>query len=150
MQSPGADEDKSIQTLLRIVLNVTVILSLIIRIMTAGWVLIIFGIPLLIVLSLHAGFLKAAIKKIPETKPLYSYLIVLSNLFFFLGFTLQVDYGDAPEAYVPLFFGVSFPAESHWPGIFSKISVGSFAALVLSWILLLTLSKSVLKKEKLA
>jgi hypothetical protein len=148
MQSPCADEDKSIQTLLRIVLNVTMILSLIIRMMTAGWVLIILGIPLLIVMSLHAGFLKEAIKKIPETKPLYSYLIVISNLFFFIGFTLQVDYGDAPTAHVPILFGVSFRAESNWPGIFSTISVGSFVALVLSWILLLTLSKSVLKKEK--
>lgn len=152
MPPPNADEDKSIQTLLRAVLNVTVILSLIIRIGTPGWGLIIWGILLLIVMSLHVGFLKEAIKKIPDTKPIFAYLIILSNLFFFLGFVLQVDYDDSGEAYVPIFFpifsGVSFTSESKWADILSAISVGSFAALVVSWILLSTLSNSLLRKEK--
>lgn len=148
MTQPTADEDKSVQTLLRAVLTVTVILSIVIRIATAGWVLIILGIPLLIVISLHTGILKGAIQKIPDTKPLYSYLIIVSNLFFFLGFVLQVDYGDGPGGYVPIFFRYSFPAESKWPDIFSAISVGSFVALLISWIMLLTLSNSLLKREK--
>ena len=150
MTQPNADEDKSVQTLLRSVLIVTVILSSIIRIRTGGWVLIIFGIPLLIIIGLHAGILNGAIKKVPDTKPIYSYLVIVSNLFFFLGFVLQVDYGDGPGAYVPIFFRYSFPSESKWPGIFNAISVGSFIALLISWILLLTLSNSLLKREKLA
>lgn len=153
MTQPNADEDKSVQTLLRAVLTVTVLLSIIIRIATPGWMLILFGIPLLIVISLHTGFLNGAIQKIPDTKPIYAYLIIVSNLFFFLGFVLQVDFGDAPERYVPIFLpffsGVSFPSESKWPDIFRAISVGSFVALLINWVLLLTLSNSLLKREKL-
>lgn len=153
MTQPTADEDTSVQTLLRAVLTVTVVLSIIIRIGTPGWVLILFGIPLLIVISLHTGFLNGAIQKIPDTKPLYAYLIIASNVFFFLGFVFQADYGDAPGAYIPIFFpffsGLSFPSESKWPDIFSAISVGSFVALLVSWILLLTLCNSLLRREKL-
>jgi hypothetical protein len=152
MPPPNTDEDKSVQTLLWFVLIVSLILSFIIRIMTPGWVLIIFGIPLLIIMVLHAGILIWAIKKIPDTRPIYPYLIIIANLFFFLGFVLQVDYGDSPGVYVPIFFplfsGLSFPSESKWPGIFTQISMGSFIALLLSWILLLTLSNSLLKKER--
>ena len=147
MTQPSADEDKSVQTLLRTVLTITVILSILIRMGTAGWMLILFGIPLLIALSLHIGILKGAIHKIPETKPIYAYLIILSNLFFFLGFVLQVDADDA-AVYVPIFFRYPFPSGSPWPDMFSKISVASFVALLVSWILLLTLRNSVLKKEK--
>jgi len=153
MPLPNTDEDKFVQTLLRSVLIVTVILSFIIRIMTPGWILIIFGIPLLIIVGLHTGILNWAIKKIPATKPIFPYLMIVSNLFFFLGFVLQGDYGDSPGVYIPIFFpfisGVSFPSVSKWPGIFSQISMGCFIALLLSWILLLTLSNSLLKKERL-
>jgi hypothetical protein len=120
--------------------------------MTPGWVLIILGIPLLIIMGLHAGILNGAIKKIPDTKPIYSYLILVSNLFFFLGFVLQVDYGDGPDAYVPIFLpifsGLSLPSVSKGPGIFTEISTTSFIALLISWILLLTLSHSLLKRDK--
>lgn len=153
MTQQTADEDKSVQTLLRAVLAVTVILSIIIRIGTPGWIIIFLGIPLLLVISLHTVILTVAIQNIPTTKPIYSYLIVISNLFCFLGFVLQVDYGDGPGAYVPIFLplfsGISFPSESIWPDIFSAVSVGSFGALLISWILLLTLSNSLFKREKL-
>jgi hypothetical protein len=148
MSQPNTDEDKSVQALLRSVLIVTVILSAIIRVGTAGWMLIIWGIPLLIILSLHTGILNGAIKKIPDTKPIYSYLMIVSNLFFFLGFVLQVDYGDGPGSFIPIFFRFSFPSGSKWPGVFNAISLGSFIALLISWILLLTLSNSFLKKDK--
>lgn len=125
----------------------------VIRIATPGWLLFFCGLPLLIVIILHTMFLNGAIQKIPDTKPIYAYLIVVSNLFFFLGFVLQVDGGDAPGIYVPIFLpllsGVSFPSESNWPVIFFMISVGSFVALLISWILLLTLSNSLFKREKL-
>jgi hypothetical protein len=153
MTQPTADEDKSVQTLLRAVLTVTVLLSILIRIGTPGWMLILFGIPLLIVTSLHVGCINGAIQKIPDTKPMYSYLILLSNLFFFLGFVLQVDFDDSGDAHIPIFLpffsGISFPFESKWTDMFSAISVGSFIALVVSWILLLTLHNSLLKREKL-
>jgi hypothetical protein len=153
MSHSNADEDGSVQTLLRAVVAVTVLLSILIRIGTAGWLLILFGIPLLIVTSLHAGYMKGAIRKIPATKPMYAYLIILSNVFFFLGFVLQVDYDDSGDACVPIFFpffsGISFPSDSKWPDIFSALSVGSFVALLISWILLLTLSNSLLKRDKL-
>lgn len=154
MPPPNTDEDKSIQAILRSVLIVTVVLSFIIRIEAGGWILIIFGIPLLIIMVIHIGILNWAIKKIPNTKPIYPYLLIVSNLCFFLGFVLQIDYGDAPIAYVPIFFptisGITFPIGhygSKWPGIFSAISMGSFIGLLLSWILLLALSNSLLKKE---
>ena len=151
MPPPNTDEDKSIQAILRSVLIVTVVLSFIIRIEAGGWILIIFGIPLLIIMVIHIGILNWAIKKIPNTKPIYPYLLIVSNLCFFLGFVLQVDAGDSPGAYVPIFFpmlsGFTFPDESKWPGIFSTISMGSFSALLISWILLLALSNSLLKKE---
>jgi hypothetical protein len=150
MIQPAKDEDKSLQTLLRVVLIITLLLGFAIRILTAGWVLLFFFIPLLIIMSLHGGIVNGSIKKIPYTKSPYEYLILFSDLFFFLGCVFQVDYGDAPGAYLPILLpilsGISIPRGSSWLHIFSAISIGSFIALFLTWILQLILSQNVLKK----
>lgn len=149
-QSANAD-DKSTQVLLKRVLIITLILGFSIRILTAGWMLLLFFIPLLIIMSLHGSIVNGSIKKIPYTKSPYEYIVLLSDLFFFLGCVFQADYGDAPGAYVPILFpilsGISIPESSSWLHVFSAISTGSFVALFLTWVLQLTLSQNVLKKE---
>ena len=148
MTQPGNDDDKSTQVFLKRVLIGSLILGFVIRILTAGWILVFFFIPLLIIMSLHGSIVSGSIKKIPDTKSPYEYLILLSNLFFFLGCVFQVDRGDAPEYYVPILWRMPIPEASNWPHIFSTISIGSFVALVLTWMLQLTLSQNLLKKER--
>ena len=145
-----SNDDKWMQVFLKRVLTVTLILSFIIRVLTPGWILILFFIPLLILMILHAIIVKGSIKKIPYTKSPYQYLILLSNLFFFLGCVFQVDGGDAPEYYVPILWRIPLSVDSVWGDIFSAISIGSFVAMVLTWILQLTLSQNILKREELA
>jgi hypothetical protein len=148
MKQPGNDDDQATQVFLKRVLTISLILGFVLRILTPGWMLIFFFIPLLIIMSLHSSIVNGSIKKIPYTKSPYEYLILLSNLFFFLGCAFQMDAGDAPEYYVPILWRIPIPPDSIWRDIFSAISIGSFAALVLTWILQLTLSQNILKKEE--
>lgn len=143
-------QSKPLQNRLRLIRTLTVLFALVLRILTPGWILILFAIPLLIIVVIHTLVQNKAIKNIPETKPVYASLILLSNLFFFLGFVLQVDGGDTPEYYVPIFFGRTFPMESVWPDIFSAISAVSFLALIVSWIVLLALKNRWFKREQTA
>lgn len=151
MTQAANDDDQSTQVFLKRVLNITLLLGFVIRILTPGWILLLFFIPLLIIMSLHGSIVNGSIKKIPYTRSPYEYIILLSDLFFFLGCVFQADYGDAPEAYLPILFpivtGISVPNGSSWQQVFSAISVGSFIAMFLAWVLQLTLSENVLKKE---
>jgi hypothetical protein len=147
MTQPANDDDRPTQVFLKRVLNVTLLLGFGIRILTPGWILIFFFIPLLIITSLHGSIVNGSIQKIPHTKSPYEYIILLSDLFFFTGCVFQVDAGDAPEYYVPILWRIPIPAESIWPDIFNTISMGSFVAMFFAWVLQLTLSQNVLKKE---
>lgn len=148
MTNPDINKQALMQRRLRAVRTVTVLLAFFIRILTPGWLLIIFGIPLLIAILIHVLVQSRAINKVPETKPAYVSLILLSNLFFFLGFVLQVDAGDDPNMYVPILYHHAFSIESKWPDIFSVVSAVSFLALVISWVALLALSNNIFKQKK--
>jgi hypothetical protein len=87
-------------------------------------------------------------------KPAYIPLILLSNLFFFLGFALQVDFGDEGGAYLAI---VSLYDLFVKPGARDYIADGQFntyvyasiaflVALIVSWFFLR--GKSFLKQQK--
>ena len=139
--------EQSLQRILRIVSIVTVVLSFIIRVLTPGWMLLVFCIPILIVLLIHLIIQFWAIKNIPQRKPVYVHLILVSNLFLFLGLVLQIDGGDDPHVYVPLLFRHAFTVDAKLPNVLNAISTLSFLALVMSWGALLVLGNSWRKKK---
>lgn len=147
MTQPSNDDDRSMQVFLKRVLNISLLLGFGIRILTPGWVLIFFFIPLLIIMSLQGSIVNASIRKIPNTKSPYEYIVLLSSVFFFMGCAFQPDLGDAPEYYVPILWRIPMPGDSIWPNVFSRISIGSFVAMFITWVLQLTLSENILKKE---
>jgi hypothetical protein len=144
-----------IQPILFLVMAITVCLGILVRASAAGWFMLFFFIPDVILTILHFVVQIRAIRRISEMKPSYVPLILLSNLFFFLGFALQVDFGDAPGTYVAILAFFSFNFNKHWaleqiPGdnLFEKFlltSIGFLIALIVSWSLLN--GKLLLKKE---
>jgi hypothetical protein len=144
---PPRDYTKT-QSRLQIILVITIVVSLFLRLTVPGWGLIVAGIFLVIIAILHAIVQSYAIRKIPETKAGYAWLILASDLFFFLGFVLQADGGDSDDVRVPLFFGTIFDrSTSVFLPLISGISLASFLALFLSWLLLLVLRKNVFKER---
>ena len=148
MTQLDTQREQSLQRTLRIVSIVTMVLGFLIRVLTPGWMLLVFCIPILIALLIHVIIQYWAIKKIPQMKPAYMYLILLSNLFLFLGLTLPIDGGDDPHVYVPLLFQHAFPVEAKLPNVLNAISTASFLGLVISWAALLVLGNSWRKKEE--
>lgn len=75
-----------------------------------------------------------------EKPPNYISLMLLSNLFFFLGFVLQTD-GDDQRGYIPILFGHSIEPSDRWFYIANIVSLLSFLALIVSWVLLIDKDK---------
>ena len=130
-----------LQRTLYLVMAVTLILGTWARLVGIGWILIFIGIPLLFLAILHLMFQVWAIRRVSKMKPAYIPLILLSNLFFFLGFALQVDFGDEGGAYLAI---VSLYDLFFKPGARDYIAAGQFntyvyasigflAALIVSW-----------------
>jgi hypothetical protein len=77
-------------------------------------------------------------------KPSYILLILLSNLFLFLGFALQVDVGDAPGSYLAIVvFYEKYFKHGSWntipdgqSSIYMYTSIGFLIALIVSWFFL--------------
>jgi hypothetical protein len=146
----------SLQITLYLVMAATLILAIWIRLMGAGWFLVIFGLILVIIAGFHLRFQVSAIRRVSKMKPSYISLILLSNLFFFLGFALQVDFGDQYGDYVALaiFYDHYFKHESwdylmeHQPAelnIYMYTSIAFLVALIVSWFFLR--GKHFLKQE---
>ncbi len=132
-----------LQLSLFLILVITLVLSIWVRLMGAGWYLIFFGIPLLILAVLHLLFQVSAIRKISKMKPAYAAVILASDLLFFLGFALQVDFGDAPGAYLAIaaFYGYYFgsgakPIPDGLSSSFMVISIICLVAVIASWVIL--------------
>jgi len=158
--TPSREVDPStaipgLQPTLFLVMAITVGLGVLVRLSAAGWLMILFFIPDVILTIIHSFIQIRAIRRVSEMKPSYVPLILLSNLFFFLGFALQVDFGDAPETYVAILAFFSFHFNKPWaleeiPGnngfeTFFLTSIGFLIALIVSWFLLS--GKLFLKKE---
>jgi len=134
-----------LQLTLYLVMIATIILSVWIRMIGAGWLLFLFFIPLVIVSVIHFVTHINAIRKIPVMKPHYIFLILSSNLFFFLGYTLQVDTGDTSGGlalalffkeyfnFIPRFLRIHSSEESK----FMLISLCSLIAVIASWFFLI-------------
>jgi hypothetical protein len=132
---------------------VTLILGIWVRLTGAGWLIIIWGIPLLILAALHFGYQLKAIGRVPKMEPSYVLLILLSNLLLFLSFASQVDFGDAPGSYlaIAVFYeryfesGALQPIPDGQASIYMYISIGFLIGLIVSWFFLL--GKSFLKQQ---
>jgi len=116
--------------------------------------LVFLGIPLLFLAALHLMFQVSAIRRVSKMKPAYIPLILLSDLFFFLGFTLQVDFGDEGGAYLAIvaFYDLYFKhgardyiADGQFY-TFVYASIAFLVALIVSWFFLR--GKSFLKQQK--
>jgi hypothetical protein len=91
--------------------------------------------------ALHFMFQVRAIRRVSKMKPSYIPLILLSDLFFFLGFTLQTDFGDQGGAYLAIvafydnFFNdgtrTNIPEVNSF--LYMYISIGFLVALIVSW-----------------
>ncbi len=132
---------------LYLVMAVTLLLGIWIRLMGVGWYLVFFGLMLIVIAGFHLRFQVSAIRRVSKMKPSYIWLILLSNLFFFLGFALQVDFGDQYGGYVALaiFYDYYFKHESwdylmnHQPvelNTYMYASIAFLVALIVSWFLL--------------
>ena len=113
---------------LYIVLAATLIAGIGIRLSHVGWIFVFLGIPLLLVAILHCVIQFFAIHKPSDMKSSYKSLILLSNLFFLLGFALQSDFGDLP--------GDSFPSDGNLWNLYFLASIAFLIALIISWIFL--------------
>ena len=145
-----------LQRTLFIVMAVTIILGIWIRLIGVGWFLVFLGLPLLFLAILHTRFQVSAIRRVPNMKPSYVSLILLSNLFFFLGFALQVDFGDQGGEYLAIaaFYDLYFNQgpRNYIPDsqsyIYIYTSIGFLLALIVSWFFLR--GKFFLKQENSA
>jgi len=138
-----------------LIMITTIIMGMWIRTIGVGWGLLVFGIPLLIIGILHFVFQVSAIRRVSKMKPSYIPMILLSNLFFFLGFALQVDAGDGSGYLaIAVFYGHYISRESwdyvlsHQPAglsIYMFTSIAFLVALIASWFFLR--GKHLLKQE---
>lgn len=146
-----------LQLIMFLVMTGIITLGIWVRIMNVGWFLVFSFIPLILVVILHFVFQILAIYMVPKMKPSYIALILLSNLFFFLGFALQIDFGDGPNSgglAIAVFYNYYFnhasgnnsPGGGQFDYIFMFISIGFLVALIVSWFFLL-LWKPFLKPE---
>src|SRR5512140_3097104 len=118
---------------------VTVGLAIAVRLAAPGWMLLIFGLPLLIMGIVHIIVHAIAGAKATSHNRRFRLLLLLSDLDLFLGFALQADAGDAPGTYVGL---VSVFKRLFLPGadyaindsgyLSSILTIGSFLLLVLA------------------
>jgi hypothetical protein len=143
-----------LQLTLFLIMTVTLILAIWVRLTGAGWFIILWGIPLLILAILHFGFQVTAIRKASKMKPSYILLMLLSNLFLFLGFALQVDAGDGPGSYLAIvvFYhkylkhSYANPVPQGQFSFYLYTNIAFLIALIVSWFFLL--GTSFRKQEK--
>jgi hypothetical protein len=130
--------------LFSVLLFFTVAFSWLVRLSGAGWYLVFFGIPMLIMTFVYISNYVSAIVKIPLGKP---WIMATSNLLFFLFFALQYDGADSADSTGTslYFFMRSFGIELEWLK-HSEISGFSILALVLLLVLWTELRTSTGKK----
>ena len=124
---------------------VAILASGVTKFATAGWYIIVLGLPLIAVLVVHF-FVHRSTSRVPKPALWLLVLAIVSDLFLLGGFLLQLDIGDNPNPWLtitaltsggPGYAGSDAP--SWWP---TSIAI-NFLVLVpvaLSWVLLLVLS----------
>ena len=80
--------------MMSLILLETVVVSVAVRLKYSGYFIVVCGLLLFPFLIGHVIVQIAAIRNIPKREPTYPFLILLANIFFFLGFVLQTDCGD--------------------------------------------------------
>jgi hypothetical protein len=130
--------------MLGLVSVLTILLSANLRIRNMGWEILVWGIPLLATLIVHAIVQVKSIRSVAFQKPGYAILLLLSNLLLFLGFAAQPAIGDSGYS-VPIMFQ-NLVSQAQAQALMS-ISCVSFMALAFSWALLLKLGTPTRLKE---
>ncbi len=93
---------KTTRMLFRVAAVFTVILALGVRVMGAGWFLILFGLFLLLGAVIHLLVQFAATGRRVRSDRLSGPWLALSDLCFFFGYALQMDGGDAAGCHIGL------------------------------------------------
>lgn len=120
----------------------TVALAAWVRLLAPGWGLIIYGLILCGLMLGHPVFHGVGALRGGRHGRLMPIILVLSNLFFLLGFGFQVDVGDGPNG----FMGLQIAADrilngsadiptvpERMEGLYFGLSLGSLVALIASW-----------------
>lgn len=132
----------------------TVVLSAWIRVTDAGWLLILGGIIFCGLMAVHPIVHAVAALRGGAHRRAVPILLLLSNLFFLLGFGLQTDAGDAPGstvAFTAFYYTVlrgsnTVPvATDDWSNALLNASLVFLLAVIVSWVLLLVFA---LRKPK--
>jgi hypothetical protein len=123
------------QRTLRIVLYAVLAVSILLRLTVFGYMLIFFGIVLLIGVIIHVKVQNGAIQRLPRKPTWYALLILASDLFLFLVFALQAD-GFDYGIRLPIMFWRDIPPNSSLLTTASSVSMLAVLALIVSWLVL--------------
>lgn len=113
---------------------VVVVLGLVSKLVTAGWLTLIFGIAYLAIGVIHFLLHRSASARIPNAKPAPIALLVASHAFFVFGFLLQIDGGDGSD-FMTITYLVSgdYGLPSWWPETLLMNGL-VFVPLVVTWV----------------
>ena len=134
-----------------------VVLGTWIRLSAPGWLLLFLGVFLLAFMIIHPVVQVIAVRRGGQRGASIPILLLLSDIFFVLSFAFQTDYGDAPGTTMGLtaFYHQVFLRSDSVPvvpeaqeGLFLALSVVFTVALIMSWVLLLRLSRRPQAEEK--
>ncbi len=127
-------------------LFVALFIAAIARFMSAGWLLFLFCPAYLVIFGLHTAIHLRASRKVQTAKSGYLAVILLSHLCLIAGMLLQVDYSDAPGAYMALVKADQMPYWIAEMGLIWEILV--LIPLVITWVLLLFWPRQAARPEQ--
>ena len=118
MDKPGSTSPRTATRILfRVAAVFTAILALVVRVMGAGWYLILFGLFMLFGAVIHLLVQFAATGRRVRSDRLSGPWLALSDLCFFFGYTMQMDGGDASGCNIGLVnFLASLAGRIRWGG----------------------------------
>jgi hypothetical protein len=143
---------KMAKFMMSLVLLQTVVVSVALRLKYSGYFIVVFGLLLFFFLIGHVIVQLSAIRNIPKREPTYPFLILLANIFFFLGFVLQADCGDG-YCVVPL-LAIFLNDPTSWAqnqffdvGFYLVVSLLSLCALMITSSFLMKLEKATIPSQ---
>jgi hypothetical protein len=136
---------------------ITPVVSVVVRLLVPGWMILFWGIPLVLAAILHLIVHVSAASRLATRADAPSWLFILSNLLCFLGFGLQPDFGDGGEISFGFYRAWNLVAQGGnadsalidsqtWYNILSFVSVTCLLGLLLTWIVIGIRTSS--RKEK--
>ncbi len=134
----------------RVLAVFTVILGLFVRILGGGWLLILYGVFLLMIAGLHLILHFVASGSLARTGQPAGVWLVLSNVFFFFGFAVQADGGDTAACNIGLVnfvanlrgiepWGDSVQLTMDVCGPANNLALALLGALLATWVIILVL-----------